>query len=81
MSIALNFLLGRVLAERTGVKDEQAKNTVAVVTMGLGLTPMGVVLARHVALQRAEPPPPVNPPTPAPPPGDGTGTAVTTRKP
>ncbi len=57
-TIAMNFLLGRTLAERVGVADDAGKNAVAVVVMGLGLTPAGVLLARQVALSRVPPPAP-----------------------
>jgi hypothetical protein len=53
-SIGVNYILGRTLAERQGVTDEAGKNVVSVMLMGLGLTPIGVLLARQIAIQRAE---------------------------
>ena len=53
-SMGVNYILGRTLAERQGVTDEAGKNVVSVMLMGLGLTPIGVLLARQIAIQRAE---------------------------
>jgi hypothetical protein len=72
-SIALNYLLGRTLAERTGVVDEGSKNLVAVVMIGLDLSPIGVLLARQIALQRV--PPPAAAPNALPPPGKDSAAA------
>lgn len=60
-SILVPFVLGRALAGSVGVPDEAGKNVVALTMMALGPTPVGVVLARQVALQRV--PPPGKPPT------------------
>lgn len=63
-SIALRFLLGQGMASHFGVRDQAGKNVVSAMLIGTDLTPVGVVLARHVALQRV---------TPEPPPAGGTG--------
>lgn len=61
-SIIVPFVLGRSLATSVGVPDDAGKNVVALTMMALGATPLGVLLARQVALQRV-PPPVVEDPT------------------
>lgn len=53
-AIAVRFLVGQTFAKNLGVTETAGQNLCAFVTIALGLTPVGVLFARQIALQRAE---------------------------
>lgn len=64
MTVAIRFVLGQSLARNLGVTDTADQNACAFGLVAAGLNPVGILLTRQLALQRAAavvPPPPPSP--------------------